>query len=296
VQAGIAPKFYGRFINGRIEEFYNNSRPISWSEMGATEKQLQNPDVWHCFAWGIATEMAKLHSITVKEGICKTNSSDPPQILQQIEDWGNIAKGVNLTSYNNNITNPSHEIDVGKLLSDWKWMRDDILFPVESRRKTVGQKFAHDNVFTHLDCQSLNIMTSESWGENEVRLIDFEYAGYNPRALDIANTWLEHCDMNNLSPDYEKEFPSITQQKFYLWRYCKASKGFDLKLLNTSHFLEDFRKECMKFTLLSHLTWALWSVIQHKSSEIKFDFLEYAKIRLVGYQHHKMGLTYDEII
>ena len=54
------------------------------------------------------------------------------------------------------------------------------------------------------------------------RLIDFEYAGFNPRALDIANTWLEHCDMNNLKPNYEKEFPSLEQQRFYLTRYCKA--------------------------------------------------------------------------
>jgi len=66
--------------------------------------------------------------------------------------------------------------------------------------------------------------------------------------------------------------------------------------LNTNHFLEDLRRECLKFTLLSHLNWALWSIIQHDNSEIKFDFLEYAAIRMQGYHEQKIGLNYDGVI
>jgi len=296
-KAGIAPKFYGRFLNGRIEEFYSDSRPIKFSEMGASAPQCLSPDVRSGgYAWGIATSMAGLHSLSVPSGVCGTDRGDPPQILRQMAEWHGLAEGVDLAAFNEGQTDPTKKLRTSNIQDEWVWLRDTVLFPPPGpRNPNVGVKFSRDNVFTHLDCQSLNIMTSPLWGSDEIRLIDFEYAGFNPRGLDIANTWLEHCDMNNLRPDYAGSFPSVGQQRFFLRRYCQECK-VEEDLLNTNHFLEDLRRECLKFTLLSHLNWALWSIIQHDNSEIKFDFLEYAAIRMQGYHEQKIGLNYDGVI
>ena len=55
----------------------------------------------------------------------------------------------------------------------------------------LGQTLAFEKVFCHNDALSFNIMIPfdffESVEEKKIVLIDYEYAGYNSRAFDIAN-------------------------------------------------------------------------------------------------------------
>ena len=41
------------------------------------------------------------------------------------------------------------------------------------------------------------------------------------------------------------------------------------------------------YVTLSHLLWGLWGLIQSKSSEIDFDYIEYARQRFVEYHKTK---------
>lgn len=57
------------------------------------------------------------------------------------------------------------------------------------------------------------------------RFIDYEYAGYNPVALDIANHWCEYAADYHASPphllDYSK-LPKDKQQKLFTRAYVRA--------------------------------------------------------------------------
>lgn len=94
-----------------------------------------------------------------------------------------------------------NEIDVPELIS-WAGKLENLL-----REKEIflnsgdegslsmffrGQKFGFDTVFTHNDLLSGNIMVPFDFFDNareicDLKFIDYEYAGYNNRALDIAN-------------------------------------------------------------------------------------------------------------
>jgi ethanolamine kinase len=185
-------------------------------------------------------------------------------------------------------------------------------------------------VFTHMDCQSLNILTPcegfhlddelsdaasdlknddnvqevESKPEEDdqeeemgrkyasVRLIDFEYAGVNPRAADIANTFSEYCNMNNLEPEYESQYPTGKQQDVFLRAYIETASPELAKQLDQfedgwTSFLAAARVEIGQHTLLSHIGWGIWAIAQESLSNIEFDYLKYARLRLEGYFHFK---------
>lgn len=72
-KAKLAPTFYGQFQNGRVEEFYSDSSPISFSEMGATAAQLQFPNNRLSYAYSIAELMAEMHSLRVPENVCEVS-------------------------------------------------------------------------------------------------------------------------------------------------------------------------------------------------------------------------------
>ena len=136
-----------------------------------------------------------------------------------------------------------------------------------------------------MDCQSLNILKDAS---GSIRLIDFEYAGWNPRAADIANTFCEYCDMNNISADYEKEYPSDEAQNDYLKNYVLQSSPDLAQQLSAlqqwESFLAPIRSEIGRFSLLSHLGWSIWCIVKAKEeSAIDFDYLAYARHRMDGY-------------
>eukprot|EP01083_Nonionella_stella_P015723 43989_1 len=174
-----------------------------------------------------------------------------------------------------------------------------------------AQKFMREIIFAHMDLQSLNILTPtrDNHDHNNhdiIRLIDFEYAGMNARSIDIANTFLECCDMNNLKPDYEAEYPTCEEQNVFLETYVReydpmlakeldgigggsdgCNLGSDEGALLWGEFLSTARAEVGKATLVSHLGWACWSMVQLQESTIDFDFAKYAEIRWDGYNLFK---------
>ena len=65
----------------------------------------------------------------------------------------------------------------------------------------------------------------EAWHVMYCRLIDYEYAGYNPVALDIANHWCEHmADYHSEPPDqlYPDRFPHEKAQSIFTGAYVRA--------------------------------------------------------------------------
>ena len=51
---GQAPKYFGRFLNGRVEEFYDDAVPLAPKDIGAPDAQIKNPEKPLSFAYNIA--------------------------------------------------------------------------------------------------------------------------------------------------------------------------------------------------------------------------------------------------
>ena len=52
--AGQAPHYFGRFLDGRVEEFYDDAVPLDPKDMAPTKAQMEHPDKPLCFAFSIA--------------------------------------------------------------------------------------------------------------------------------------------------------------------------------------------------------------------------------------------------
>ena len=131
-----------------------------------------------------------------------------------------------------------------------------------------------------MDAQSLNILRNST--AEKFKLIDYEYAGFNPRAADIANTFNEYCDMNHLRANYETQYPNDNQQDQFLNAYLETCGCTDGEL-----DLATMKQEIGKHTLMSHLGWAAWSIVQNQISNVEFEYLDYAKLRMEGYEFMK---------
>lgn len=334
---GLAPTFHGRFTNGRVEEFYDGFRPLSWDEL-----RLRR------FAVPVARALANLHCAHPPEGVLNIHVSEEQrnkgEIWSRISEWFDMA-----TNASSDVTKANELMQTMKV--EWEWLQatlrpssNDVIVDSASTMKSFELQPHSDNVqsaassyfrqivFTHMDCQSLNILTpcegfhldddssdiapaSKNEGkvqaveskpeENDleegkggeysyasVRLIDFEYAGVNPRAADIANTFSEYCDMNNLEPDYEVQYPTSGQQDVFLRAYIETASPELAKQLDQfedgwASFLAAARVEIGQHTLLSHIGWGIWAIAQESLSNIAFDYLRYARLRLEGYFHFK---------
>jgi thiamine kinase-like enzyme len=241
-QQGDAPGLYGQFSNGRVEEFLHGYVPLSYMDMAA-------------YAPRVATHMAHLHQKVVPAGLLA-----PTSIWTRIDTWFDMA-----------LARSDDPAELSIMLNQWKWLKDQ-LSTATSDDPVVF--FCRQAVFCHMDLQSLNILHHN----DDLRVIDYEYAGMYPRAVDISNTWLEYCDMNNIKADYEKEYPTVEQQNEFLrvyLSYTQPTWGQE-----TLHAL---RTEIGKHTLVSHLGWAVWGYVQSHLSNVGFDYVDYAQQRMKGY-------------
>jgi ethanolamine kinase len=74
--------------------------------------------------------------------------------------------------------------------------------------------------------------------------------------------------------------------------YAKINTYYkETKLVLDEGKLHQFYIEVNKFTLASHLMWSIWSLVQAQSSQLKFNFVNYAQIRFERYFQTK-----DELI
>ncbi|KAJ1996510.1 hypothetical protein GGI04_005751 [Coemansia thaxteri] len=161
-------------------------------------------------------------------------------------------------------------------------------------------------VFAHDDLQYGNILRLEATGELVV--VDFEYAGYNYRAFDIANHFCEWmADYHHPEHPHrllEDRYPTAAQRCHFLRTYVKASAFLNANMRahkdvvesdHDAHLelrairLDDDRirdeiaaldNEIVPFVPASHLHWGIWGLLQACSSEIDFDYVAYAAQRL----------------
>ncbi|CDU18029.1 hypothetical protein YYC_04553 [Plasmodium yoelii 17X] len=262
----ISKKIYVFFPNGRIEEFMEG--------YALSKEEIKNPK----FQKEIAKNLKTLHDIELNEDVYQTikklqtedciyykdlkynNNSD--QINNRSSFlWGTIWKYFNLLyEEKNKPCDFDSKVNILKLID------------FESLKKTISEieKLCKEKkspvVLCHCDLLSSNFINKT---DNTICLIDFEYSCPMERAFDIANHFNEYAGFNcewNLIPTRAEEYNFI---KNYL-------NTDDDKIIN------NLINEIQPFYLISHIHWALWSLLQGMRSSIDFDFINYGMTKLTA--------------
>lgn len=134
--------------------------------------------------------------------------------------------------------------------------------------------------FCHNDLQYGNIMMNDE--DKTLTIIDYDCSTYNPVAYDIANHFCEmagdyHSDTPHIL-DFSK-YPDLEKRRTFVKEYLKQSTGETVSEKEVEQVLKDIEK----YTIASHIHWALWGIIAGRVNTIDFDYMEYARQRFQQY-------------
>jgi len=243
--SSLAPVVYGIFDGGRIEEFIP-SKPLRTAEL---------PE----YATIIASKLATIHSLTLP--------------MDKSGNWWDVNSALWWETIDLRKSNLTDELY--QRLKDATEIATNI---VKNSKSPV--KFCHN------DLQELNLLQpNNAKDKSALMVIDFEYAGYMNRAIDVGNHFCEYmydyivetapCFTADLS-----KYPSKEQQQEFAEAYFKTlSSGQRFSQEEIDVFLAEGRE----FSLVSHVLWALWAVYGAIQKDMKydgFDYIKYAEQRL----------------
>lgn len=162
---------------------------------------------------------------------------------------------------------------------------------------------ADDIVFCHNDLLGANILYDPT--EQMIRFVDFEYAGYAPRAYDLGNhfnEWMgltENCGLKPL--DSFARYPTEAEQHRFAEAYLASLSAFSQSddAIDTAtssrcrsasvSTLERDRlvAEANAFSLLSHWIWSVWAFIMAADPPSEtFDYVHFGRERLLLMRMH----------
>uniref|UniRef100_A0A9J8A442 ethanolamine kinase n=1 Tax=Cyprinus carpio carpio TaxID=630221 RepID=A0A9J8A442_CYPCA len=235
---GCGPELYCSFTNGICYEFVKG--------VVLDDTLLRQPSVYRL----IATEMGKIHSI--KSG--ETGNSSP--VL-----WSRLSQFLNLVQSSDypeqqkssvHVEAPSLKLII-KEMEELKTHLTHINSPV---------------VLCHNDLLTKNVIYNQE--EGAVKFIDYEYADFNYQAYDIGNHFNEFAGINNVDSSL---YPSCELQIDWLTAYLESFKWFNgVDSTVTKEEVQELYVQVCKFSLVAHIFWCLWALLQAKHSTIDFDF------------------------
>ena len=156
---------------------------------------------------------------------------------------------------------------------------------MEKRIKTLCKAKKSKLVFSHNDLLLANIIYNAD--KNNISFIDYEYSGPNWQAYDIANHFNEYAGVDAV--DYSL-YPSKEYQQKWLAYYLKTflNKSDDEDV--SEELVESLYEEVEQFSLVSHLYWSIWAVVQATFPRSEFNFAEYACTRFGEYSNRKQKI------
>jgi len=251
---GFAPRLYASFSNGLAYQYLPGNI--------LTVKTCREDDICRL----VAQHMARFHQQLECFNSSSNQSNNKKTFLwDKIECFLSLAptkfqddaKQERFTKFLPSITD---------LRKEFEWMQSKLM-GLNSR---LG--------FCHNDLLLANILYDQE--KHSIHFIDFEYAGPNYLAYDIANHFCEFAGVDNvdhtLYPDesFRRKWISI-----YLETYTDAAVD--------NEELEQLLEHVEMFSIASHFFWGVWALIQAANSSIPFDFLGYSISRLDEYHRRK---------
>jgi len=299
-EVGRGPKCYGKSVKYRLEEFFD-AAPIKTSQI--------NEKYWRR---KLAIALAKHHSLEVNE-LQKEHI-----VLDRLNET-KFYDAFNIKC----VTEESFTAEQIKSLSEMR-----VLGSREEREYVKSITPTKNLVFSHNDTLNGNILVTTK--DKKIILIDYEYSGYNNRAYDAANLFVESMmTYDNPEPPFfeitSSVFPKLEEvedfARYYIYAscYCDAEALDELELddarlhddawllekidkeLNKKEFETEFKIYITEFQnccLLSQYYWITWGVLmcKPKSDPNSFDYISFAYEKFRYYLKWKEQLDQSKSI
>lgn len=220
-----------------------------------------------------ASCLGRIHKLHRREDFVLPVSGN--KTLERLKNWTQEAHQIAFE-------NPGIQARLESLRVDEAVAHAEQLSERLSRVSSTISGQGYDIVFSHNNIQENHLMQTE-YG---LRIVDFEYAGFNFQAVDVANFFVEFM-FDNLHPKYPfyqcsmNDFPCLETQKFFAAVYLSEYLEMPVKPSDRV-LIEPFLDTVHEFVPVSHLLWGLWAVVRSGMPPTfqDFDFLGYAKLRL----------------
>ena len=270
--AGVAPAYYGRFGNGRLE---------GWLEMRPVKiRELSDPSISNAIAVATGTFHSRFH---VPRYLKAHHNPSKPSLWTQLDSW--LEQALSSTFQNKHDTKRAEALNIIQLRDELSWLKAKVI-PTNAQ---VG--------FCHNDILGANVLWDEA--KKRAQLIDFEYGGINYLSFDIANHFNEFAGGTDGDgkPHYEW-LPSNERKEQFILNYLKAKSGknemdnHEISEKQVSTLLDEIEA----FMLANHLYWGLWGVNQAATEGCEsFDYLLYGSNRIKQYFVVK-GKSFDHLL
>ncbi|XP_062132445.1 choline/ethanolamine kinase isoform X3 [Drosophila sulfurigaster albostrigata] len=299
-ERNFGPKLYGIFPGGRIEQ-YIPARSLTTMEMSNAQISMK-----------IAEKMGEIHSLNIPM------SKEPDWIWNCMNRWltsvDSIIKGKIESKPNSTVLQKQREL-MGTIdyVKEMAWLRSvidagaypvvfchndlqegNILLRETNRTRETRTPLESISILSPSSCDELDTTDDsasiKSEHEPDLIIIDFEYCAYNYRGFDLANHFIEWTfDYTNPQFPYfyhiQQQYSTAAQRRDFIVTYLRKFHEDELYEPTTSE-LNMIETEIQLFTMLSHLFWSLWSVV-NVTSAIQFGYWEYGIARILEYQQLK---------
>ena len=289
--AGLAPPYYGRFANGRLEGWMRGMRALLRHELPHA-------------APGIATQLARLHTqfqlppatlATTTSTTAMSTTIGQPNVFVDLDQWMEQALQSKPSG------NPETVSDVSvqqqqqleslqlneKVRPELDWLKEQVTAVLSETASPASICFCHNDVLASNILIADEQNGTEPNSNDNIQLIDFEYGGINYRAFDIANHFNEYAGgpPDLAVPEYELR-PSREQQRAFVQTYLEtatvAGENGGNNVATTD--VDALMREVQIFLLVNHLYWGLWAVNQAVSEGCaEYDYMMYAVNRIRQY-------------
>lgn len=249
-RCGIAPRLVALFANGRIEEWLD-ARHVDLPEM--TEDAVLT---------GVAVQMARLHRFQPPDALGLVRE---PTVWKQMDQWLRACRALQI----------SGGIEL-----------DGLEREIASLRKVLCALAPADIVFAHNDLLAGNILRSNA-DPTSVRLIDYEYSGYNYRAFDIGNFFCECMGGTTDGHVDRSRYPTTAQRERFCRAYLDEQRSSHARGPATDNDVRTLAEKAHSFGMLSHLYWATWALAQSARSTVDFPYTMFARERFAVYTDSK---------
>jgi len=255
---GCGSKLYAEFNNGISYEFIHGDI--------LTQDRLHDPKVWS----NVAKMMARMHNI---------DTGSKPQL------WNTLDNFINTSPDTFQDQNKQHKFSKEYLTK--AELREEV-----STLQNLLSSCDSPVVFCHNDVLLNNVVVQE----DKVLFIDMEYGAANYAAYDIANHFCEFVGGDPEDLDYEKWYPDRNFQLDWINKYLVEFNLLKGQPPPTQKQVESTYDTVQQFSLCAHLFWSIWAVIQAYNSNIEFQFLDYAILRLKEYKRMKNKLGLEKAV
>eukprot|EP01083_Nonionella_stella_P067880 179839_1 len=287
--SGLGAGMLGTFDIGQIEEFIDGHGLND-------DKLMHNPEL----STNVADILSKIHrlrpvSFNPKQNAMVTKLCANIKVVasifdRQVERLSNVQKWDFVLQHTTR-----HSTLNGPMFAEL--MTHELHGLVQNIERN-GDSMCSDLIFSHNDYHSGNMILQNNDESDEmqtedikadsdaegmvVKVIDYEYAGYNYRSFDFGNFFNELM-IDNYYKDApyfkidEANYPSEDYRRRFVSSYLDAL--VDETVVNDDT-VSSMMKEIEYGSMLSHLWWTMWGIVESQRNDIDWDYMEYARQRL----------------